>query len=184
MQLNWTAWRLPVNRTLDFMKTIFTRAEFFDASALVLLHVDEPGAVAVREYFNRRPTVYTTEFCFHEALSILKTKWRRVKTLSRDEYLAAAHELTIWFMGVHRTLPEITLHDRDYYPRVRDLAIRTGLDYSDALQLASLKHGNYASLARESQTVLTTADRELARAARAEGLRVWLVLDEETPVEV
>jgi predicted nucleic acid-binding protein len=77
------------------MNTVFARAEFFDASALVLLYVNDPGASAVREYFNRRPTVYTTEFCFHEALSVLKTKWRRVKVLSRDEYLAAAHELTI-----------------------------------------------------------------------------------------
>jgi hypothetical protein len=53
-----------------------------------------------------------------------------------------------------------------------------------ALQLASLKYGNYASLARESKTVLTTADRELANAARAEGLRVWSVLDETPPNEV
>lgn len=172
------------SQTVGLMNTVFARAEFFDASALVLLYVNDPGASAVREYFNRRPTVYTTEFCFHEALSVLKTKWRRVKVLSRDEYLATAHELTIWYSGMQRTLPEIALHDRDYYPLVRELAIRTGLDYSDALQLASLKYGNYASLARESKTVLTTADRELANAARAEGLRVWSVLDETPPNEV
>ncbi|BEU95554.1 type II toxin-antitoxin system VapC family toxin [Acidovorax sp. DW039] len=166
------------------MNNVFARAEFFDASALVLLYVDDDGSEAVREYFNRRPTVYTTEFCFHEALSVLKTKWRRVKRLSREEYLTAAHQLTIWFMGMRRTLPEIALHDPDYYPLVKDLATRSGLDYSDALQLASLMYGNYSHLARESQTVLTTADRELARAARAEGLKVWSVLDEAPPSEI
>ena len=166
------------------MTSVFARAEFFDASALVLLYVEDEGADAVREYFQKRPTVYTTDFCFHEALSVLKTKWRRVKRISRSEYLTAAHDLTIWFMGVRRAMPEVSLLDPEYYPLVRDLAIRHGLDYSDALQLASLKYGHFSSLARESQTVLTTADRLLAKSARAEGLRVWSVLDEVAPIEV
>ena len=89
----------------------------------------------------------------------------------------------MWFMGSSKTLPEVQLRDHEFYPSVRDLALRTGLDYSDALQLASLKYGRYSSLARESQTVLTTADCELAKAARTEGLRVWSVLDEAPPHE-
>src|SRR5664280_300432 len=128
------------------MASDFARAELFDASALVLLHVEEDGATSVREYFNRRPTVYTTAFCFYEALGVLKTKWHRLGRLTRDEYLTEAHKLTVWFMGANKVLPEIELHDREYYHHVRELAVRSGLDYSDALQLASLKHGKYSSL--------------------------------------
>jgi predicted nucleic acid-binding protein len=163
------------------MNTDFARAEFFDASALVLLYVDEEGATKVRDYFNRRPTVYTTELCFYEALSVLKTKWRRVKKISRAEYTTAANGLVVWYMGVSKVLPEIQLHDVEYFAKIRELVLKTGLDYSDALQLASLKFGNYSNLAHESKTVLTTADRDLATAARLEGLRVWSVLDEEAP---
>jgi len=33
----------------------------------------------------------------------------------------------------------------------------------------------------DSTTILVTADRELAKAAKAEGLRVWSILDEPAP---
>lgn len=159
----------------------FARAELFDASALVKLFCDEPRAEVVREYFNQRPTVYTTGFCFYEALNILKAKWKSKGKFTQEQYLHAAHELTVWYAGIKDVLPEIELADRESVLRVRDVAARTGLDYSDALQLVSLKQGTFSRLCGESQTVLTTADRDLAYAARNEGFRVWFVMEEDPP---
>jgi hypothetical protein len=55
------------------------------------------------------------------------------------------------------------------------------LDLSDAFQILSVKIGFAAHLSGGSQTILVTADKKLAKAARAEGLRVWSVLEEPTP---
>ena len=57
------------------------------------------------------PLCTPQHFGFHEALSILKTKTRRKvdNPLTWEQYLKAAHSLTIWFMGMSDVLPEIGL---------------------------------------------------------------------------
>ena len=52
---------------------------------------------------------------------------------------------------------------------------------SDALQLLSVKHGKFYKLTEESKTVLITSDQSLAKAAKAEGLRVWNPEKESEP---
>jgi rRNA-processing protein FCF1 len=41
--------------------------------------------------------------------------------------------------------------------------------------------GQFKVLVGESQSILITADRELAKAARAEGVRVWECTSEAAP---
>jgi hypothetical protein len=65
--------------------------------------------------------------------------------------------------------------------RVQKFAENHGLDVSDALQLLSVKYGKFYKLAKESKTVLITSDRSLAKAAKAEGLRVWNLEKETEP---
>ena len=65
------------------------RSTFFDASALVKLHIDEDGSDIVRAFFNRESTRYTTPFCFYETLGTFKLKWKR-KEIDKDKYLDAA----------------------------------------------------------------------------------------------
>jgi len=55
------------------------------------------------------------------------------------------------------------------------------LDLSDAFQILSVKEGFFSRSCGDSQAILVTADRELAKAARVEGLSVWSVLDEPAP---
>jgi hypothetical protein len=56
------------------------------------------------------------------------------------------------------------------------------LDLSDAFQIVSVKESFGAHMWRgDSRTILVTADRKLAKAARAEDLRVWSVLEEPAP---
>ena len=157
------------------------RADFFDASALVKVFTTEPGSEVVRDYFYRRTTKYTTPFCFYEALNTLKGKWKFKCQLTLESYLKAAHELTAWYGASSRSIMDLNFSDPQVFARSKSLAERFQLDLSDAFQVVSVKHGYFSALARDSATVLVTADAALAEAARSEGLRVWSVLTEGAP---
>lgn len=60
-------------------------------------------------------------------------------------------------------------------------AEKHGLDLSDAFQIHSVKEGFFSNMCGDSKTYLVTADKKLAKAARAEELRVWSVLEEPAP---
>jgi predicted nucleic acid-binding protein len=83
------------------------RASLFDASALVKVYTDEPGSEIVRQYFKREPTKYTTPFCFYEALSILKAKWKYRNELTAEKYLEAARRLTAWYGASSRGVDDL-----------------------------------------------------------------------------
>jgi predicted nucleic acid-binding protein len=160
------------------------RANFFDASALVKVYSREPGSKLVREYFlSRAPARYTTPFCFYEALNILKSKWKFQGKMNEAQYQKAASELVIWYSRarVTRNLDDVDLTTPDVLRTVQGVASKHSLDFSDALQIVSVKFGPFSRLVNDSQTVLVTADRELAAAARAEGLRSWDILTEPEP---
>ncbi len=61
------------------------------------------------------------------------------------------------------------------------LAIKYSLDWSDALQLETVKRGKYSHFCDESQSILITADAGLAEAARKENIRVWNCIKEGKP---
>lgn len=48
-------------------------------------------------------------------------------------------------------------------------------------QIVTLKKGRYRSFVGESQSLLITADADLAKAARSEGLQVWDCINEAGP---
>lgn len=159
------------------------RADFFDASALVKVYTDEPMSDVIRAYFDSRSTKYTSPFCFYEALNILKSKWLHRSQMSRDEYLHAAFHLTAWYGAATARIKDkdIDFADPIMFSNAKDIVVRTGLDLSDAFQILSVKQGFFSHLIRDSQTVLVTADKFLAAAARSEGLRVWSALEEPPP---
>jgi len=157
------------------------RADCFDASALVKVYADEPRSEVVRGYFESRPTKYTTPFCYYEALNILKAKWKHREMLSREGYLKAAFRLTVWYQASAKRVSDLDFTNPQTFRSAQLLVERFALDLSDAFQIVSVRDGYFAPLARDSQTVLVTADKELAIAARAEGLRVWSAMDEDPP---
>ncbi len=163
------------------MQSTAARADFFDASALVKIYAAEPYSDVVREYFHRRTTKYTTPFCFYEAMNTLKSKWKFKGQLTQDQYLEAAFELTAWFGASSRRIKDLDFSDPQVFASTRSLAERFRLDLSDAFQVVSVKHGYFSALARDSATVLVTADAGLAQAASSEGLRVWSVLTTAAP---
>lgn len=164
------------------MKSQATRADFFDASALVKVFTDEPFSGVVRTYWHSRPTKHTTPFCFYESLNVLKAKHRNRGQLTETEYLKAAFELTAWYGASSKQVRDLSFEDPQTFAQTRGLAQRHKLDLSDAFQVMSVKQGYYSRLVNDSRTVFVTADVQLARAARAEGLRVWSVTEDQ-PLE-
>jgi predicted nucleic acid-binding protein len=159
-----------------------TGAHCFDASALLKVFTNETGSDVVRNYFNNHsPTKYTTPFCFYEVLTVLKVKCLYRREITRDEYANAAFRLVAWFEASSRQVKDIDLKDPSVFIRVRDLAGRHSLDLSDAFQILSVKEGYFSGLINDSRTILVTADEDLAKASRAEGVRCWNCLTQPAP---
>ena len=157
------------------------RADFFDASALAKIYSDEPCSDIVRDYFGSRPTKYTTPFCFYEAMNVLKGKWKHKGQLTLDQYLNAAFRLTAWYGASSSKIKDMDFTEPNTFAKAKEIAQRSQLDLSDAFQILSVKMGYFSVLVNESSTVLVTADKELAEAARTEGLRAWNLMTELVP---
>jgi predicted nucleic acid-binding protein len=162
------------------------RANFFDASALVKVFAREPDGARVRKYWEgESPTKYTSPFCLYEALSILKGLWKNRKppryTLTGEQYHKAAWKLVTWYAATTRYSKDLDLHDPVVLRDALALSQRHSLDLSDAFQILCVKEGLYSRLVEDSQTVLVTADGELAQAATVEGIKSWNCLAGEPP---
>lgn len=163
------------------MNTFSVRADFFDASALIKVFVDEPNSEIVRNYWRTRATKYTTPYCFYEAMNILKSSWKNRGRLTLNGYLDAAWQLATWYGASSSRIDDLDFNDPLTFAQTRYLAERSGLDLSDAFQIMSVKRGYFSGLVNDSATVLVTADNALAVVARDEGLRVWNVNHENPP---
>ena len=163
------------------MNRITLHANCFDASALVKLHVDEEGTENVRAYFNSEATKYTTQFCFYEALGVLKVKWKYRSELSKKDYLEAAFKLASWYSASSRSIEDIDINSPEVFGEAKKLVDKTGLDLSDVLQILSVKNGYFSHMVGDSKTILVTADKDLASVAREQGIRSWYFIDEPAP---
>ena len=144
------------------------------------LHIDENGCDIVRAFFNREPTKYTTPFCFYETLSAFKLKWKR-KEIDKDKYLDSARRLTAWYGAATQRIDDLNFSGHTVYAEAKRIVEKTSLDLSDAFQILSVKRGYFSPLCGDSTTILVTADKELADAARCEGLRTWYFMDTTQP---
>jgi predicted nucleic acid-binding protein len=162
----------------------YFHVSYLDASAAVKLVVQEPGSENLLNYYHPpsgpRGGFHITTLCFAEALGVLKRKWQRGQ-LSDEQYLGKCYMLV-----THCSRPggRITLEEpglKETFMQATRIARTYKLDLSDALQLLTVKHGKFRHLVEESKTLLITADRDLAAAAKAEGLRVWNCRTEPTP---
>jgi predicted nucleic acid-binding protein len=156
------------------------KVTYLDASVAVKLLCDEPRSEEVRAYCREEAPVWITQVCFFETLGVLKAKFVRHE-ISPQGYFAACGAL----LGLKQTrflvVDEITLEGDRLFLGVEDLARKHHLDFSDALQILSVREGRFRGGTGPSSTVLATADRALAAAAVAEGLRVWDVTRDTQP---
>lgn len=148
------------------------KMRYLDASALVKILVNESDRQPVHDFFNSNINFCATTLCFAEALGVLKGKWEH-KQLSDDEYFSVTRDLVIDAWGNRIELDDVGLVNPTVHREVEMVAQKHGLDLSDALQLVTILRGRYSVLARDSASILITADRKLATAATEENVRVW-----------
>jgi predicted nucleic acid-binding protein len=155
------------------------RTHCLDASALVKHYINERGSEALQEYLEGQANWYTTPFCLYEALGVLKAKAKnknRPDRITEDEYHRAGFAILADFDFRSKPLPDIDIVDPLIFSEVQALCRKhPKIDFSDAFQILSVKKGYFSSLCGESQTVLVTADANLATAAEEEGLKVKLI---------
>ena len=157
------------------------RANCLDASALVKKYVKEEGSHKLKQYLQDQPTWYTTLFCYFEALSCLKTKWKRGE-MTKDEYLGTAADLSADFWVRWRQVEDLDFGSPTVHGEAERIAKRHDkLDLSDAFQILSVRDGFFRGLSGESKTLLITADKDLADAAKQEGIGTWDPLREDPP---
>jgi predicted nucleic acid-binding protein len=159
------------------------RRNCFDASALIKRYVREEGSDVIREYWSKEASKLTTSLCFYETLTLLKVNYFYRKNLTRENYNVATLDLCSWFTDtVLENYSEPNFLSPTVFLRSQKMAALYQLDLSDAVQILSVKESFGAYMWRDdSRTILVTADKKLAKAARAEALRVWSVLEEPAP---
>jgi predicted nucleic acid-binding protein len=160
------------------------KVHYFDASALVKLVAedpdDEPGRNALRRYHNEHAHPgYTTSFCIAEAFGALKSKFLRHR-ISQAQYLKSVKDL-IRVTGNTFQIDELPILDPIVNSEFQRLSARYSLDFVDCLQIVTILKGQFRIFEGPSKSVLITADRELAKAARNEGARVWECSSEDPP---
>ena len=155
---------------------------YLDASALVKLVADDvdegPGRVELRRRFHGEQLSYSTSYCIAEALSAFKVKWLRGRITQSQYHRDVREFFRLVVSGL--TVDEVPLSAQVLNEAERLMAAHS-IDFVDAIQVVTVVRGRFAGLVGGSQTVLITADRELARAARAEGCRVWECTTEAAP---
>jgi len=79
-------------------------------------------------------------------------------------------------------IDDLELLDPRFSGEAERLINAHSIDFVDAIQIVTLLQGRYRGLVEGSQSILITADKELAKAARFEGARVWECTTEHKPV--
>jgi predicted nucleic acid-binding protein len=161
------------------------KAHYLDASALVKLVADdpseEPGREALRKYYwGHISAVYATSYCITEAFSAFKGKFLRGQ-ITEDQYIKYVQTFIRLFLGVNLRQDEVSILSPVVFSEAERLIKKHKIDFLDCFQIVTIMHGQFRVLSASSQSILITADRPLAKAARAEGARVWECTSEPAP---
>jgi predicted nucleic acid-binding protein len=157
------------------------RTHYLDASAIVKLLVTEEGSDRLHDYCNKHSNFRTTALCVVEALGVLKVKHFYRNEIDKEAYFSASEILTRWTDTSGWLEAEETRITRDVFREVEQLCKRHSIDFSDGLQIYTLKEGFFSVLPGDSAPILITADDALATAVQRENGRVWHVLREPAP---
>ena len=177
------------------MESSAVKVCYLDASALVKLVADdrdeEPGRDAVREYYRTNANMRATPYCVAETLSVFKRKFLQ-KRISRDEYKRYVKAFVHTIIGANLTIEEpqssewvgfgsSILPILKLLSEAETLLDKYEIDFIDCVQIANILHGQCSPFSGDSRSILITADRDLAQAARAETARVWECTSEPPP---
>ncbi len=133
---------------------------YLDTSSLLKLYLDEDHSDLVHTWANGADVLCTSRVTFPEAMAAVARRWR-LGNLDDESFDAVRQALTDdW--------PEISSVDLNE-ETAAELAVRLDLRGFDAVQLAAAVEVVTES---DAPTFFSSFDRQLNRAARAEGLAV------------
>lgn len=160
------------------------KAHYLDASALVKLVADDPdeapGREVLRKYYHEHSCRYATSFCVTEAFSAFKWKFLR-KQIAEDQYIKYVRDF-IGVIGTNLEIDEVPILWPVVFSEAERLIKKYKIDFIDCFQIVTILRGQFRRFGPESKSILITGDRELAKAARAEGAKVWECTSEPAPV--
>ena len=163
------------------------KAHYLDASALVKLVADDrneaPGREELRKYYRQHSGFLATSYCVSEALNVLKVKHMYRHELTKQEYLDTIKRFITGVIGGKLEIDELPILSPKLLQEAEILITKHTVDFIDCAQIVTVKHGRFSVLAGDSKSVLITADKELARVARQEGVRVWECTSEVPPTK-
>jgi predicted nucleic acid-binding protein len=156
---------------------VVVRMAFFDASAIVKMCLHEPGSTKVAAVLSKYGDAYTSWILIAEAFGVLKRRWKdKANPLSDAEYERATVRLLV-AVQVRQLRAVDVVSDAHgprltvYLPDLIELRRRhPQLDIADALQFRAIREGVLKYGAGESAPRLVSADGDLLRAAKAEGI--------------
>ena len=165
---------------------IWGKAHYLDASALVKLVAEdpdeEPGRDAVRKYYwGNRDSVYAISYCVTDAFSAFKIKSLRHR-ITEDQYIKYILEFRRLILGVNLRIDDVPILSPIVSTEAERLIKKHNIDFLDCFQIVTILHGRFRVLGPNSRSILITADRDLAKAARAEGAKVWECTTEHAPI--
>jgi predicted nucleic acid-binding protein len=153
------------------------RVHYWDASALVRIVAEDPaeqvGRAELRALFFGQGSHYATQACLAEAIGVFKRKWLVEKVYTLPEYVRTVREfyrLVVSHVAVDEIPVSVQLLDQ-----AEQLMREHQLDFIDSIQMTTVLHGKFSVLIGDSASLFITADRRLARAAKRNGVSVWLV---------
>jgi predicted nucleic acid-binding protein len=153
------------------------RAHYLDASALVKLVADDPDEVngkdVLRAYYRSHcSSMYATSYCVAETLSVFKAKLNHRK-ITAERYIGYVQDFIRRIVGVNLRIDELPILSPTALIEGEQIFTKYGIDFIDCFQIVTILHGRFCVLGPNSQSILITADEGLAKAAIAEGARVW-----------
>ena len=163
-------------------------AKYLDASAAIKLVVNEYQSTELLQFFKPRTNFVMTPFCFYEALSTLKAKWKgrkdpkwNIVSITDQQYFDGCYFLLDHVRSNKIEVEnDLNLSDIAVQPEVERLARVHSLDISDALQLLTIMKGRSRDFVDESKALLISDDKHLIEAAKKEGIRFWYLSDPAT----
>jgi predicted nucleic acid-binding protein len=165
--------------------TYWCKAHYLDASALVKLVADDPdeapGRDILREYYRQHTaSVYSTSFSIGEALSAFKMKFKRGR-ITESQYIKYVRDFIGQTVGANLRIDEVPILSPIVVSEAERLIKVHKIDFLDCFQIVTIMQGKFHVLGSYSKSILITADRDLAKAARAEGAKVLECTSEPAP---
>ena len=88
--------------------------------------------------------------------------------ISEDEYIKAYEGLLVLVYGGKLAIDEVKPAQPDIFKKAKRLVKKYKIDFADVMQIVTIMHGRFSHFCAGSQSILITADGDLADAAREE----------------